>query len=471
MKRARTTHRRLQKGSALILSLMFVIMFFSLAVAVAGMSGANVQIAENHRKIDTARSCAESGLEVLRYWLNKIEISGTTPEELRFDVLYAKLADVLKAGGATNIKLCFTGSAIMIDNVSLDSSLGKTFSAVLTKVFEDDEDDPYDDDDVEGVQVDVTGHYKSFNRKIRTKYEFEDRADTVFDFGVASKGPVSLSGNVDLAGVNLMVESNAYIESENTQQALLIVGNSQIAGEVKIVNPYAYVYLQGGKAGIGGDTGADAMDHVKIGVGACEFPEMNPGAYAGYATNTLTGDTTADASYENLRIPANRNPNFSGQVTLKGVIFIEAPNVVTFSGGVDITGIIVTNGDSTDNSGTNQLVFTGNVAGHPVTELPQTAQFAGLHDDTGTFIMAPGFHVGFGGSFSTLSGAIAANGIQMWGNAGGVINGSIINYSDAQMTLQGNTDLYFNRSGLSDVPAGFVPRLILEYDNSSYMEI
>jgi len=59
----------------------------------------------------------------------------------------------------------------------------------------------------------------------------------------------------------------------------------------------------------------------------------------------------------------------------------------------------------------------------------------------------------------------------MWGNAGGTIQGSIINYSDVQMTLQGNTDLYFNRSGLTEVPAGFVPRLILAYDSSSYLEV
>ncbi len=59
----------------------------------------------------------------------------------------------------------------------------------------------------------------------------------------------------------------------------------------------------------------------------------------------------------------------------------------------------------------------------------------------------------------------------MWGNAGGTINGSIVNYSDAEMTLQGNTDLYFNRSGLDEVPAGFVPQLVMYYDPSSYAEV
>ena len=85
--------------------------------------------------------------------------------------------------------------------------------------------------------------------------------------------------------------------------------------------------------------------------------------------------------------------------------------------------------------------------------------------------MAPGFHVSFGGSFTTLSGAIAGNGVEFFGNAGGTINGSVINYSDEEMTLSGNSDLYFNRSGTTEVPAGFVPEIVLEYDASSYSEV
>ena len=36
---------------------------------------------------------------------------------------------------------------------------------------------------------------------IRSAYAFGTRANNVFDFGVASRGPVSLSGNVELEGV------------------------------------------------------------------------------------------------------------------------------------------------------------------------------------------------------------------------------------------------------------------------------
>jgi hypothetical protein len=158
-------------------------------------------------------------------------------------------------------------------------------------------------------------------------------------------------------------------------------------------------------------------------------------------------------------------------VTLKGVVFIEAPNVVTFAGSTSITAIVVGNGDWTDNSGTNRISFTGNVSSLPVSSLPDGQQFAQIKNEIGTFVIAPGFQLSFGGNFTTLSGAIAANGISFHGNAGGTIDGSVINYSNEPMTLSGNSDLKFNRSGVVQVPAGFEPTIILEYNHDSYCEV
>lgn len=454
---------RSRQGSALVLSLIFVVMFSAMAVALASMSGTNVQIAENQRKLDNTRGCAESGLEVLRYWMSRVEMSGTTASSQRFAHLATVLQNDLSAAGVTNIVPVCDGSTISISNVPLQSSNNQSFTAVFTKI------------DNDNVRLDVTGHYGPINRTIRTNYRFDRRAHNVFDYGVASKGPLSLSGNVELDGVNINVESNAYIESASSLLALSIIGNSQIAGHVKIVNPLACVYLQGGHAGIGGETGEAATlpPYTEIGVGATEFPEMNPALFYSYATNVLspTADLSHDATYENLRIPASTNPSFSGHATLRGIIYVETPNVVTFSGGVNIMGIIVSNGSSTDDSGTSQISFAGNVTSYPIDQLPHETKFQGLHTQTGTFMMTPGFRARFGGSFSSLSGAIAANGIEFHGNAGGTINGSILNYSNATMTLSGNSDLLFNRSGLAEVPAGFVPEIVMHYDPSAYSEV
>ena len=453
--------RSKNRGAVLIISMIFVVIFSALAVSMATMSGTNVQIAENQRKADRARACAESGFDVIRFWLNRVSISGTTAENLRFSQIADSLQEELTSENITNVTISCNGSVVTIPSVTLDSPGQKSFYGTITPL------------DNETLRIDITGVCRSITRTIRAHYNFGERANNVFDFGVATKGPLALSGNIELEGVNVSVEASVYIESENSNLALSIIGNSQIAGDVSIGNPIASVDLQGGQAGIGGETGQDAINnHVSFGVPPSEFPEPDPGQFESFVTPLDPNiDTSADATLENVRIAPNTNPTFSGQVILKGIVYIETPNVVTFTGGADITGIIVGDGNLEDNSGVNQIIFRGNVDGHPITELPMEEQFNGLHGQTGTFVMAPGFHVSFGGSFSTLSGAIAGNGVEFFGNAGGTINGSVINYSDEQMTLSGNSDLYFNRSGTTEVPAGFVPEIVLEYNPSSYSEV
>ncbi|MBN2592020.1 MAG: hypothetical protein JXA81_00830 [Sedimentisphaerales bacterium] len=449
------------RGIVLIISMIFIVIFSALAVSMASLSGTNVQIAENHRKANCARICAESGFDVIRYWLNRVSISGTTADDLKFSQIAYSLQDELTSENITNVTTSCNSTVITIPNVTLDSSGQKSFNGTITKL------------DNETLQIDITGVYGAISRTIRADYYLGERAHNVFDFGVATKGPLSLSGNIELEGVNVAVEASVYIESENSNLALSIIGNSQIAGDVSIVNPIANVDLQGGQAGIGGETGQDAIDnHVSFGAPQTEFPQPDPGQFESYVTPLDPNiDTSSDATLENIRILANTNPNFTGQVTLKGIIYVETPNVVEFTGGTDITGIIVGDGNIEDNSGTNQIIFRGHVDSHPVSELPEEAQFNGLHDQTGTFVMAPGFHVSFGGSFNALCGAIAGNGVEFFGNAGGTINGSVINYSDEEMTLSGNSDLYFNRSGVTEMPAGFVPEIVLEYNPSSYDEV
>ena len=448
-----------RRGAALIISMIFVLVFSALAVSMASLSGNNLQLAENQRKADRARACAESGLEITRLWLSRVSISSTIPQEARFNEIASSFQS--EAHGISNITPIYNSSSITIPSVTLNSAKEQSFSAVITQI------------DAETLQVDVTGVYGSLTRTIRVNYKFGTRQHTIFDYGVATKGPLSLTGNIELEGVNVSVESDVYIASENALVALAIVGNSQIAGDVSIANPLATVDLQGGQASIGGETGEAAFNHVFIGVEPPEFPTPNPGHFEHYAINIVdsTTDTTADATFENVRIVGNTNPHFSGHVILKGIVFIETPNVVTFSGNATVTGIIVADGDVEDDSKTNQINFLGTVDSYPVSELPDEEQFEDIKNETGTFIVAPGFGLSFGGNFSAFNGAIAGNGIEFFGNAGGIINGSVINYSDEEMTLSGNSDLSFNRSSIVEIPTGFVPEIVLEYEPASYSEI
>jgi len=448
-----------QKGVVLIICMIFLCIFTTLAVATATMSDTSLQSAENQRKADGARACAESGLEIIRFWLGRVAVSGLTPTSQVFSQIANSFQSDLTTNSITNITPTYDGSAhtITIPDVTLDSTTGRSFSAVVGQI------------DSDTIQADITGRYGSLSKTIRVNYTFTTRANSVFDFGVATKGPLSLSGNIELDGINVSVESDVYIESESDLLALSIIGNSQIAGDVQIVNPSADVHLQGGQAGIGGETGDAAIEnHVELGVPPTEFPEPNPTYFKDYATNPFDPNGT---TFENITIPAGTNPTFAAGATLKGITFIETPNVVNFAGHVDVIGIIVGDGDFQDDSGASSINFGGTVGSLPVTELPlDQPQFDGIRNETGTFLMAPGFNVSFGGNFDVVNGAIAANGIEFHGNAGGEIHGSILNYGNVPMTLSGNSDLLFNRTEAGQVPAGFVPEIVLEYLPGSYTE-
>jgi len=57
------------RGSVLIISMLFLLVFSALAVSMAAMAGANAELASNHHKVGAALSAAESGLECGRYIL------------------------------------------------------------------------------------------------------------------------------------------------------------------------------------------------------------------------------------------------------------------------------------------------------------------------------------------------------------------------------------------------------------------
>ena len=455
-------YKKHRKGTTLLLAMIVLALLSAWSISIFSLSGANLQIADNENKANCARASAESGLDITRFWTNRVYMDGTTPPEERFH----ELADFLQTDLAAVSNITFSqadpNAPIYIGSsqnpVMLNSENGQTFWAKIQKTA-----------NVDILQIDIVGYDGDIDRTLRVNYNFGTRAHTVFDFGVATKGPLTLSGNIELEGVNVEVDSSVYIESQSEDNALSIIGNSQIAGDVSITNPDAVVTLLGGQAGIGGEIGQDAIDnHVFTGVPPTEFPVPNPDYFEPYVQNVFDPNSTV---LENVRIPAGTNPVISSDIIIKGVVYIETPNIVTFAGHADITGIIVGDGDLDDNSQSNQIIFLGTVSSHPVEELPEEPQFSDLRNETGTFLMAPGFGASLGGTFDILNGTIAANGIAFFGNAGGIIDGSILNYSDTPMTLSGNSDLLFNRSGTSEMPAGFGPEIILHYVASSYEEI
>jgi len=422
------------------------------------MSGTNVQLASNQHKLNSILSAAHSGLGVMHYWMNRITIPNSTSPSDYLSTVFSSLQNDLAANSIINISASYSSSTITISPVILDSASNMNFEATIEQLNDN------------TLQMDVTGMSDQITRTIRVNYNIAPEKHPIFDYGIATKGPLELKGSPEVNGLNGSLEANVYIESTNNNDALKLQGSSTIAGDVCISNLFANPSVSNSSS-IGGESGQDAIDnHVTTGVASIGFPNPDPAAFEHYVVNTFdpATDTTTGMTLENIRILAGTDPHFSGNVILKGIIFIETPNNVKFTGNTEIIGIIIGDGDLASPSVDNQLEFRGNVDSSSVSQLDGT--FGDIRQKTGTFLLAPGFNADFGGSFNTINGVIAASGIEFSGNAGGTVKGSIINYGEDPMTLDGSVDLVFDRSGITEHPAGFETSMALEFQPETYSE-
>jgi hypothetical protein len=416
------------QGTVLLISLIFVLIFSALAVSIAALSGTNVQLASNQHKVDRALAGAESGMEVTRFWLNRVIMPSSTQPSDYLSTIIDTLQNDLAANGISNITVNVDGS---IQPVTLDSVTGRTFNGQSL----------IDPNDPNTLQVYTTGDSGQITRTIKVCYDIDPYEYPIFDFGMAIKGPLNFNGNPTLNGVNADGEADIY--------------NVDLQGDVLI----------------GGDSGQAAIDnHVFIGADPVEFPVPDTERFLQYATGDIiksSTDTSSSMTLTNATIKAGTDPVFDDNVRIEGVLFIEQPNIVTFNGNVDVQGLIVGDGD-VDNPGTNTISFLGNFETNPY---PPGAEFDAIRSETGSSILAPGFAVSFEGNFSALSGVMAVSGASFSGNVNATVEGTIINYSENPTTIEGNATLNFDRSDDIKIPAGFDLIRVLTYDSSSYEEL
>jgi hypothetical protein len=436
--------------------MIFVLIFSALAVSMATLSGTNVQLASNQHKVGCAIASTESGLETMRYWLTLVEIPSSTAPANYFGTIVDTLQTDLAANNITNVTVYNNGS---IPPVALDSANGQGFEGEII----------IDGNNPNILQVYTTGGGE-ITRTIRVYYDIEPYEYPIFDFGLATKGPLHFLGNPTIRGINSNSEADIFIDSQNPL-AMLVTGNTNFDGDISIGSAAANVDFWG-SVKIGGDTGQTAIDnHITIGVESPEFPVPDTQHFQQYATGPVIDSSTDLSSpgmiWTNATIAAGTDPNFGGNITIEGILYIEQPNIVTFSKNVALNGMIVGDGD-VNNPGTNSISFLGNFATNPY---PSGVEFDAIRQETGSSILAPGFAASFEGNFSAIGGVMAVSGVNFSGNVNAVVKGTIINYSENPTTVWGNATLNFDRSDNIKVPAGFDTHRILTYNPASYEEI
>jgi len=436
-----------------MLAMLYLSLFSTLAVGFYGAVASSVQLASNDQHIADANFAADSGMGFMRYQLYQLTIPIGTTQDQYLACAYSNsttqdLTHLLL--GTTNFQgqnISFDGTTIKIPSsgtIAVDAN-GNSFNATVTQ-------------NGPNLRARIFGHANnsSVSRIIQLDYNIAQKASAIFNYGVASKGTITMNGNTKIQGSPDPAMGSVLSADTATNTPISMTGSTSISGDVAMVSDQGAILVTGSPTVAGYTVTTSQSDpwaqHVHDGVTPPQFPTIDTSSFKQYATNVMTTAPAANQkNFTNLYIKAGVNPQFAANTVITGVLYIETPNNVTFKGGVSIQGVVVEQASGSGSPSTNSINFTGNVTAQSVSTLPST--YGGLKSLTGAFILAPDFAVNMSGNFGTIGGSIVAGSLSLTGNAGGTINGTAI-VMNGDANFSGNSDMIINSQGVNQFPAG-----------------
>jgi hypothetical protein len=441
--------------------MLFLMLFVILAMGFYAATAMSSQIANNERATSAAQVAAESGMQYVRYHLACLDIPADKPADQVFAEVYRQLK--LRMAGTGNLgtrALGYDGRTISVPAdpsgyIRLSDS-GSGFRAQIS-------------DGGPGLLVvkvigSPTCARSGLARAIETDYVWENWPSPVFDYAIASRGKVQLKATASTK-ITGAPAASASVLSTSSASPSIVTGGGPIDGGLAVTVNRSQVSLGGGTVG-GMTTNADIMARsVTLLPSAPPFPSVDTTPFKGFATNVYTG-----ASYQkNIRVPANTNPSFKGGDVVDGILYIESPNNVVFSGNATINGLIVF-----ENRGTpveNVLDFRGTVS---PAAIPDTAEFADLRlKARGLALAAPTAAVTMSGSVNaSVTGTVIANRLTLGGSADLLIRqGSLISLGGDPTSIEGKT-VHFAGNGKDTAPYQAVRvNTFFRPDRSTYREV
>jgi hypothetical protein len=363
-----------RRGMTSMLAMLFLILFSTMAVGFYAATSTQSQVAANDLRIARANMATESGMEFMRYQLGAVSIPPNTATDVVIDELFVDLQEQLNdTGNLGEHTVTRNGNTIYIPGgdgwVNLDAAGQARFRATITD---------WAGEIVVKVQGNAGGTVSSMARAITMDFSRIPRPTNAFDYAVASKGQVVVrKGAVTTtSGVD---PSIASIMSSMVLDPAVKVSGGTIGGEINIIEG-ATAQVTGGNVAGTSSVATILTEHVNV-VDAPEFPTIDTSVYAQYATNVWDNGKKVQ---QNIRVPAGSNPQFNGNDTIQGIMYIESPNTVTFRGDFKLHGFIVF--ENKNASDVNILDFRGNVTQAP---LPAGPEFDALRATSGVAFLAP----------------------------------------------------------------------------------
>ena len=452
-----STRKHRPNGFASVLALLLLCVLATLCVGLGALASNTLVQADNQTHVQGATLAAESGMSFMLDALRKVRLPGDTTQATFLPNLAAALGTRLDGGpnldGGT---VTNTGTAVLVPSIALDDG---SFSAQFSWVGPS------------TVRLDVLGNCKGVSRRVAIQMTMVPKSAAVFDYGLASRGPIDISGSCVIRGVNNPAEASVLSTTDSHVQAITVGGNANIAGDLSTSGEGTSVGISGSPTIAGSSDPAVIQQHIHLGIDPPDWPVLDTSGLIPLAINTVDHHTNLNVdSMTNIRIKAGTNPNFTSDIIINGVVYIEAPNQVSFEGRATLNGLIVTQ-ESAAPLTNCQIFFAGGVEALGVAALPDTPQFAAVKQQTGTFILAPGFGVTFAGHVRAVNGTIAADQLTFTGTADGVVKGSILGLKDLPTSVGGNVEISIDRANADPNPAGFLKSYALIVLPGTYAEV
>lgn len=444
---SRTGRRR---GMVAVLAMVFLVLFSALAIGMFEVGTTQLQVGDNNVRISRALRASESGMQFARWQLAQFTVPATTTQSQLLSLAATQLQAQLNGTrnlGTMTVGYQAGGTSISIPSlpsqyISYDDT-GSGFRLDITQSGSE-------------LVVKTTGHDSSgvtIARAVQLNYLVAQNPSTIFNYGMATNGALTLSGGV-LKGIPDASRGSFYSGATGTSTPLSMSGSATVSGQVYFTNPSGAI---SGSGSVSGTTNTALWgQYVHNGVPAPEFPSIDPSPFVDYmnsVTMTMIIGSTSATPLSNIRILAGTNPTFSGGGTINGLIYIETPNKVTFSGGTHVTGVIVVDNPN-DTTSTNSITFSGGGVMQGPENLPSS--YGALTTMTGAAILAPNFALTLTGGSATFGGSVFVKSVALSGGSGGSVNGSVIAYGASSTTFSGGSGFTFTNTGPTAIPTAGV---------------
>ena len=221
MKRANDKFKH--SGIALVITMIFIVIFSTLSVAMFTMSVNSVQASENHHQGNHAMNAALSGLEYAKYLASN---SGTVDVVLDYDAYsaqdFSSQADAIWSTLAANEQMSGSGTDgegnnyIETGDVAY-SNLGATFKIRFTR------------EGSNTITVSSTGQNNQIQRAIGMTFNIAKEDDEILNYGLVGRGRMWLTGDTTIHGDIYSSWDNDYRSPFN------ITSDSSVLGTVNTV--------------------------------------------------------------------------------------------------------------------------------------------------------------------------------------------------------------------------------------------